>query len=45
VAYVRENPTAQGGMAPLYGMANTISDRGVISDTLKRYMDGFYRLS
>ena len=45
VAYVAENPTAGGRMAPLYGMANTIPDRGVISDTLKGYMDGWYRLS
>jgi len=42
---VRENPSAQGRMAPLYGMANTIPDRGVISDNLKSYMDGWYRLS
>ncbi|MDO8614240.1 MAG: aminotransferase class V-fold PLP-dependent enzyme [Dehalococcoidia bacterium] len=45
VAWVRENPGAEGRMAPLYGMANTIPDRGVISDTLKRYMDGWYRLA
>jgi glutamate/tyrosine decarboxylase-like PLP-dependent enzyme len=45
VAYVRENPSAQGRMAPLYGMANTIPDRGVISDNLRSYMDGWYRLS
>ena len=45
VSWVRENPSAQGRMAPLYGMANTIPDRGVISDNLKSYMDGWYRLS
>ena len=45
VAWVRENPSAQGRMAPLYGMANTIPDRGVIADTLKRVMDGWYRLA
>ena len=45
VSYVKQNPTAQGRMAPLYGMANTIPDRGVISETLKNYMDGWYRLS
>jgi len=45
VAWVRENPSAQGRMAPLYGMANTIPDRGVISENLKSYMDGWYRLS
>ena len=45
VSYVKENPAAGGRMAPLYGMANTIPDRGVISETLKNYMDGWYRLS
>ncbi|MDP2674771.1 MAG: aminotransferase class V-fold PLP-dependent enzyme [Dehalococcoidia bacterium] len=45
VSYVKQNPAAQGRMAPLYGMANTIPDRGVISETLKNYMDGWYRLS
>ena len=44
-AYVAENPSAGGRMAPLYGMANTIPDRGVIAETLKGYMDGWYRLS
>lgn len=45
VERVRQNPSAQGRMAPLYGMANTIPDRGVISDTLKRHMDSWYRLA
>ena len=45
VAWVRENPAAAGGMAPLYGVANTVPDRGVISENLKRYLDGLYRLS
>ena len=45
VEYVKDNPSAQGGMAPLYGMANTIPDRGVIGENLNRYMDGLYRLS
>jgi sphinganine-1-phosphate aldolase len=45
VEFVKDNPSAQGGMAPLYGMANTIPDRGVIGENLNRYMDGLYRLS
>jgi hypothetical protein len=45
VEYVRDNPSDQGKSAPLYGMANTIPDRGVVSDSMKRYMDGWYRLS
>lgn len=45
VAYVKQNPSAEGGVAPMYGMANTIPDRGVIADAMKRYMDGLYRLT
>jgi sphinganine-1-phosphate aldolase len=45
VEYVRDNPDGgQGGAAPLYGMANTIPDRGVVADAMKRYMDQWYRL-
>jgi glutamate/tyrosine decarboxylase-like PLP-dependent enzyme len=45
VEYVKDNPSDQGKSAPLYGMANTIPDRGVVDDAMKRYMDGWYRLS
>jgi len=45
VAYVEDNPSVVGGMAPMYGMANTIPDRGVVADAMKRYMDGLYRLA
>jgi glutamate/tyrosine decarboxylase-like PLP-dependent enzyme len=45
VAYVDDNPSVVGGMAPMYGMANTIPDRGVVADAMKRYMDDLYRLS
>ncbi|MEE8347623.1 MAG: aminotransferase class V-fold PLP-dependent enzyme [Dehalococcoidia bacterium] len=45
VAHVKANPSAQGGQAPMYGMANTIPDRGVIADAMKRYLDNLYRLS
>lgn len=45
VAYVEENPSWEGEMAPIYGMANTIPDRGLVADALKDHMDGWYRLS
>ncbi|MBE9570713.1 MAG: aspartate aminotransferase family protein, partial [Proteobacteria bacterium] len=44
VAYVKENPDAKGGMAPVYGMAATIPDRGVVGDLLDRYMDLLYKV-
>jgi len=44
VEYVRANPDAQAGMAPVYGMAATLPLRGVVSDMLKRYMDLLYRV-
>ena len=45
VAYVKTNPSMEGGMAPIYGMANTLPNRGLIADLLKQHMDGWYRLS
>jgi sphinganine-1-phosphate aldolase len=45
VEYVKDNPSDVGTSAPLYGMANTIPERGVVGDAMKRYMDGWYRLS
>ena len=47
VAYVKANPSMEGGAAPMYGMANTLplSNRGVIADAMQRYMDNLYRLS
>ena len=44
VAFVKENPGWQGAMGPIYGMANTIPDRGLVADALKDYMDGYYRI-
>jgi glutamate/tyrosine decarboxylase-like PLP-dependent enzyme len=44
VAEVRETPAGEGGMAPVYGMAAQIPDRGVVSDMLAGYMDLWYRL-
>eukprot|EP00793_Prasinoderma_coloniale_P005444 PRCOL_00004852-RA len=40
VAYVRANPSWDGsGMAPIYGMATAMPDRGAIADLLTYYMD------
>ncbi len=44
VSYVEEHPGWEGRMAPIYGMANTIPDRGVVADALREHMDGWYRL-
>lgn len=43
VAYVKDKPEWTGAMAPIYGMANTIPDRGVVADALRDHMDGWYR--
>ncbi|HEY6780710.1 MAG TPA: aspartate aminotransferase family protein [Thermoleophilaceae bacterium] len=44
VAEVREQPEAEGGMAPVYGMAATLPDRAVVADVLKTYMDLWYKV-
>lgn len=36
-------PNKEGGMAPLYGMAATLPERGVISDFLKNYIDMWFK--
>ena len=43
VVEVRNAPEAEGGMAPVYGMAATLPLRGVVSNILKAYMDVLYR--
>ena len=43
VAFVKDTPGWQGEMAPVYGMANTVPNRGVVADAMKEYMDGWYR--
>jgi glutamate/tyrosine decarboxylase-like PLP-dependent enzyme len=43
VAEVKEAPAAEGGMAPVYGMAATLPLRGVVSNILKAYMDVLYK--
>ena len=44
VAHVRALPAAEGGMAPVYGMAATLPLRGVVGDMLKRYLDTLYKV-
>jgi glutamate/tyrosine decarboxylase-like PLP-dependent enzyme len=44
VKYVKKNPSEEGGMAPVYGMAATLPMRGVIRELLKRYMDILYKV-
>ena len=42
---VRAHPDTEGGMAPIYGMADTIPDRGLVADAMLDHMDGWFRLS
>lgn len=44
VAHVKAHPNAEGGMAPIYGLATTIPDRSVVHDLLKSFMDLSYNL-
>jgi len=44
VDYVKAHPDAEGGMAPVYGLAATMPLRGVVSDLLKRYVDLLYKV-
>jgi glutamate/tyrosine decarboxylase-like PLP-dependent enzyme len=44
IAWVATNPSAEGGMAPIYGMANTVPERGLVSDAMLDHMDSWYRL-
>lgn len=41
---VKSQPQAEGGMAPVYGMAATLPLRGVVSELLRRYMDVLYKV-
>jgi len=43
VEYVKKNPRAKGGMAPMYGLAATIPDRTIVSDLMERYIDLLYK--
>jgi glutamate/tyrosine decarboxylase-like PLP-dependent enzyme len=44
VAYVKAHPQAEGGMAPIYGMAATLPVRSVVEDLLERYIDMLYKV-
>jgi glutamate/tyrosine decarboxylase-like PLP-dependent enzyme len=44
VEHVRKNPDEKGGMAPVYGMAATMPDRGIVADLLNKYMDLLYKV-
>lgn len=44
VAYVRDTPDIEGGMAPIYGLAASIPDRTLVHDMLRQVMDIYYRL-
>jgi sphinganine-1-phosphate aldolase len=42
VEEVKAAPKEKGGMAPMYGMANTVPFRGVVGDLLRKYLDLLY---
>ncbi|MGD9721263.1 MAG: aminotransferase class V-fold PLP-dependent enzyme [Pirellulales bacterium] len=44
VAYVRDTPDIEGGMAPIYGLAASIPDRSIVHGMLQQVMDVYYRL-
>ncbi len=44
VEEVKQSPAAEGGMAPVYGLAANLPLRGVVSDMLRAYVDALYRL-
>ena len=44
VAEVKSTPQEKGGMAPVYGMANTLPFKGLIGDLLKQYLDVMYKV-
>jgi len=44
IEYVKSHPQAEGGMAPVYGMAATLPVRSVVEDLLERYIDMLYKV-
>jgi glutamate/tyrosine decarboxylase-like PLP-dependent enzyme len=44
VEHTKAHPDEEGGMAPVYGMANTVPVQGVITDLLERYLDVLYEV-
>ena len=43
IAIVKAEPSREGGMAPLYGMAATLPEREMVSSFLKFYMDMWFK--
>jgi sphinganine-1-phosphate aldolase len=43
VAHVRSAPAADGGMAPVYGMAATLPDRGAVAAMLNGFVDLWFK--
>jgi sphinganine-1-phosphate aldolase len=44
VVFVKEHPTQEGGMAPVYGLAATLPVRSIVGDLLERYIDALYKV-
>ena len=44
VEHTKAHPNEEGGMAPVYGMANTVPVQGVVTDLLERYLDVLYEV-
>ncbi len=44
VEHVKKNPSDKGTMAPVYGMATTFPDKGLVEDLLDVYMDTIYKV-
>jgi glutamate/tyrosine decarboxylase-like PLP-dependent enzyme len=44
VAGAEASPKAEGGLAPVYGMAATLPLRGVVDEMLRRYLDALYEV-
>jgi glutamate/tyrosine decarboxylase-like PLP-dependent enzyme len=44
VDHTKAHPNEEGGMAPVYGMANTLPVQGVVTDLLERYLDVLYEV-
>ena len=44
VEAVRADPSAQGAMAPVYGMAASVDGRGTVEEILRTYVDVLFRV-
>ena len=44
VTHVRTNPKKSSGIAPVYGMANSLPFKGIIQDLLKKYMENVHKI-